>query len=81
MPSTAPARPSYLTITEIVFNYALYSWLSYLVAGWPGIWSGAGLFTTVLVLAIIVASQRTTQGQDPIQRTAAEPYAATDRRS
>jgi hypothetical protein len=79
MPSTAPARPGYLTITEVVFNYALYSCLGYLMAGWPGVWSGVSLFTAVLVVAIIVASQRPTQGQDAIQPTPAEPYVATER--
>jgi hypothetical protein len=48
----------YLTCTELLLNYALYCGLGYLAAGRTGAWVGAGLFTAVLVAAVVVASLR-----------------------
>ena len=71
--SSTPGQPGHLTLTELVANYAIYSGVGFLMAGWPGVWSGVGLFTVVFVAAMIVALLRHAHEQDPSQRTRAEP--------
>ena len=45
MTSKVPVQPRYLTLTELVFGYALFGGLGYLVGGWIGFGCGAGVVT------------------------------------